>query len=318
MAENSKIEWCDHTFNPWIGCTKASEGCKHCYAETLMDKRYGRVKWGPQGTRVRTSAANWKKPLAWNKQTWRLCLECGFRGVVGPNEPFYLCRCGSRETAPTRQRVFCASLADVFEEQEELVAWRAELGRLVLETPNLDWLILTKRPENVFMMCAELGWVESVVPDEVSPYIPENVWLGVSVENQAAADERIPALLAIPARVRFLSMEPLLGPVEIGFGGCLPRDWKWVTNRELHWVIVGGESGPNARALLMPDFVRSIRDQCVGAGVPFFFKQWGEWMPLEGESCWDPYGAWKKVGKKKAGRLLDGREWNEFPQREVK
>lgn len=363
MAENSKIEWTDHTFNPWIGCTKVSEGCKHCYAEALMDKRYGRAKWGPQGTRVRTSAANWRNPLQWNKDKWFQCSQCSWRGSAkevqwsGFGEPLCPECFWGWPMVETRQRVFCASLADVFEEREELAAWRADLGRLILETPNLDWLILTKRPENVFAMCAELGWVESVVPDEVAPYIPGNVWLGTSVENQAQADVRIPALLNIPAQVRFLSMEPLLGPVEIGFGGCLPNSWRWITKYSVNWVIVGGESGHDARPM-HPDWVRSIRDQCQEAGVPFFFKQWGEWKPIsemsEGEldalywpapvrdpeamrRCkvakraigYDTEEHWReidghmsfptfKVGKHRSGRLLDGREWNEFPHQEVK
>jgi protein gp37 len=125
MAENSNIEWTHHTFNPWIGCTKVSDGCKNCYAENLMDKRYGRVKWGPQGTRVRTSEANWKKPLKWNREA---------------------------EAKGERHRVFCASLADVFEDkpdQPEMEQWRLELLELIIKTPYLDWLLLTKRPENV-------------------------------------------------------------------------------------------------------------------------------------------------------------------------
>ena len=288
MGEFSKIEWCTHTFNPWIGCAKVSDGCKFCYAETLMDTRYGRVEWGVNGTRVRTSDANWRKPLAWNR---------------------------AAEKAGRRVRVFCASLADVFEDRPELVAWRQDLYDLIEATPHLDWLLLTKRPENVMGL------------DSVPVFAAlDNVWIGTSVEDQAAADERIPHLLWIPARVRFLSMEPLLGPVDIG--RFLGESYSAI------WVIVGGESGPKARPM-HPAWVRSIRDQCVEAGVPFLFKQWGEYVPtatlgheprcyvnaLDGcvadeDTAIADGGSWTgmdRVGKHAAGRMLDGREWNEFP-----
>ena len=159
MADNTKIEWCDRTFNPWIGCTKVSEGCQHCYAETLMDKRYGRVQWGPQGKRDRTSDANWKKPRQWNKQQWLECPSCQWRGDVSHTivvvDGRLRCPACETETVPTRQRIFCASLADVFEDkpdQPELGDWRRQLLSLIYETPNLDWLLLTKRPENVMRM----------------------------------------------------------------------------------------------------------------------------------------------------------------------
>lgn len=321
MAENSKIEWTDHTFNPWIGCTKVSDGCKHCYAETLMDKRMGKVQWGPEGTRVRTSAANWKKPLAWNKQRWEECADCGWRGPHSDTHDFCP-TCDGENLKPTRQRVFCASLADVFEGRPELVEWRNDLFTLIDKTPNLDWLLLTKRPENVNDMIYEIGhWTL----DEF-----DNVWMGTSVENQQTADERIPHLLQIPARVRFLSMEPLLGPVDISeylpFGYYVPQSQltnylddgsRWANENSIHWVIVGGESGSGARPM-HPDWARSLRDQCQEAGVAFHFKQWGEWEP-----SWDgapsvryeyPDGTrLHKNGKAAAGRILDGRTWDEFP-----
>lgn len=277
--ENSKIEWTDHTFNPWIGCTKVSDGCKYCYAETLMDKRYGKVKWGPQGARVRTSAANWRKPLKWDREA---------------------------KEAGKRARVFCASLADVFEDkpdQPEMDEWRGDLFDLINRTPHLDWLLLTKRPENV-----RKAWHW-----ELMGY-PPNVWIGTSVENQEQADKRIPALLTIPAAVRFLSMEPLLGAVSVEiidgvfYDGGMPFPWQRLENPGINWVIVGGESGPNARPM-HPDWARRIQVECQRAGVPFFFKQWGEWQPrrtLNGEKMF-------RVGKHAAGRLLDGHEWNEFP-----
>jgi protein gp37 len=291
MGENSKIEWTDHTFNPWIGCTKVSTGCKFCYAETLMDTRYGRAKWGTNGTRVRTSAANWKQPLKWNRQA---------------------------EKDGVRRRVFCASLADVFEDRAELVEWRTDLFKLIDATPHLDWLLLTKRPENIKRMWREIndrGWLDDR---------RHNVWLGTSVEDQATADERIPILAGTNGLcdVRFLSMEPLLGPVELS-----QVDPSW-------WVIVGGESGANARPM-HPDWVRSIRDQCFERGCHFFFKQWGEYRPglhptlhtihekgialaPDGRTYMTgPYPGrsyfMRRVGKDKAGRSLDGLKHNGIP-----
>lgn len=299
MAENSNIEWTDHTFNPFIGCTKVSPGCYHCYAEHLMDTRLHKVVWGPHGERVRTSAANWRKPLAWNRTA----------GV------FYA-RHGRR------QRVFCASLADVFDNEVDLL-WRRDLFRLIADTQNLDWLLLTKRIGNVPTMLRHIG-VER---------LPDNVWLGATIVNQAEADRDIPKLLAVPARVRFLSMEPLLGPVDLlatgdvlcRCGGCLEMAATYPEHARLQridWVIAGGESGPGARPM-HPDWARSLRDQCASAGVPFLFKQWGEWIPMMGHAEGVPVRGPKlthgdgtimgNAGKRAAGRLLDGRTHDEFP-----
>lgn len=310
MVENSKIEWTDHTFNPWIGCTKISDGCKHCYAETLMDHRYKKVEWGPEGTRVRTSAANWKKPSQWNKQA---------------------------AAEGRRYKVFCASLADVFEDRPELVEWRRDLVVMMEKTPNLDWLLLTKRPENVSRMITEA----ITINPSAWWMAMRNVWIGTSVENQETADKRIPELLKVPAKVRFLSMEPLLGPVNLpmiesylqpdGFGmngPFVPHGIGYADDPDnlIDWVIVGGESGPNARPM-HPDWARSIRDQCVAAGVAFHFKQWGEWRPFDPKADMELHmqstpaelARWHietdtmRVGKRAAGRLLDGRTWDEFP-----
>lgn len=297
MVENSKIEWTDHTFNPWIGCAKVSPGCEHCYAETLMDTRYGRVEWGINGTRVRTSEINWRKPLSWNRKA---------------------------EKEGVRFRVFCASLADVFENRNELIPWRQQLFHLISQTPHLDWLVLTKRPENVphFGFQQQLWW-----PSES---FPRNVWIGTSVENQEQADKRIPELLKIPAAVRFLSCEPLLGPVDLHKAGWNGHNFDPDFAVEIDWVIVGGESGQDARPM-HPDWVGSMRDRCQAAGVAFFFKQWGEWIPWgqignrslpcsEETVVPDEYfGGCDafKVGKKLAGRSLDGREWSEFPVGEL-
>lgn len=300
--ENSEISWTHHTWNPWIGCTKVSDGCKFCYAETLMDHRYGKVKWGPQGTRIRTSEAYWKQPYKWNRKAQK-------EGI--------------------RYRVFCASLADVFEDREELIEWRRDLLILMENTPYLDWLLLTKRPENVMSMIEQASgtynahtWFEGM---------DRRVWIGTSVEDQKNADKRIPHLLEIPARIRFLSCEPLLGPIDFrkvpGFNqmGLDLSGW---------WVIVGGESGSKARPM-HPDWARQLRDQCASAGVPYHFKQWGEYVPaavnvhatwIDKDVCglsgsYVPpdhrlriYGQdFAKMGKHNAGRILDGQEWNEFP-----
>lgn len=278
MGKNSAIEWTDHTFNPWLGCSKVSDGCANCYAETLMDKRIGRVQWGPNGTRVATSAAYWKQPRAWNAEAQR---------------------------TDVRRRVFCGSLCDVFEDRHDTNAWRISLLELIELTHGLDWLLLTKRPENVVRLIQEAAGRSVENFFERNPH----VWIGTSVEDQNTADLRIRELVRVPARVRFLSMEPLLQAV------C-PEPWLG----QLHWVIVGGESGRNARPM-HPNSVRLIRDLCVDEGVPFFFKQWGEWWPHEqGQWCDGPSidpdvpdADYYKVGKKAAGRLLDGREWSEVP-----
>ncbi len=241
--KDSGIEWTHHTFNGWVGCTKVSPGCQNCYALTLMETRYGRVRWGPGRPRSRTSADYWKQPLKWDREA----------AAVGE-----------------RQRVFCASLADVFD-PEVPWKWRVDLYRLIEATPHLDWLLLTKRPEHALSMVASI------------PHDHPNVWIGISVEDQERANVRIPLLRALPAAVRFLSVEPLLEAVRLDLKG-------------IDWVIVGGESGPHSRAMAEP-WVRSIQNQCLVAGVPFFFKQWGG------------------TNKKAAGRLLDGRTWDEIPLR---
>lgn len=274
MGQDTKIEWAHHTFNPWTGCTKISQACDHCYAEGWSKRAGDRVgKWGPGAPRVRTTDANWKQPLRWNAEAERL-------GV--------------------RYQVFCASLADVFD-NEVPPEWREDLFTLIEQTPHLDWLLLTKRIGNVGNMLP--------VPFDFDRLYP-NVWIGASITSQAEADRDIPKLLAVPAAKRFLSMEPLLGPVS--FEGVFATDTvNDGTNalEALDWVIVGGESGPNARPM-HPDWARSLRDQCNEAGVPFLFKQWGEYSPVM-EAIFA--AKMQRVGKKAAGRLLDGREWNEVP-----
>jgi protein gp37 len=222
MAENSGIEWTHHTFNPWIGCTKVSAACDHCYAEAF-DKRFGGERWGPKAMRTRTSAANWRKPPQWNKQA---------------------------EAQGIRFRVFCASLADVFDNHKSIEpAWRDALFSMIEGTPNLDWLLLTKRPQNI---CKWEGY---------NGDWPSNVWLGTTAENQEEFDRRVPHLIQHNAKVRFLSMEPLLGPVNMS-----------EHIEDLQWVITGGESGTAYRPA-DHDWFRSLRDQCAAHNVPFLFKQ---------------------------------------------
>ncbi len=235
MAENSKIEWTDHTFNPWIGCQKVSPGCDHCYAESLS-KRYGWVEWGPHGERKRTSETNWKKPRQWAKAA---------RG------------------AERRPRVFCASLADVWDNQVP-VQWRRDLFNLIWETPELDWLLLTKRPENIGkMLWPAIGEVE------LWPW--KNVWLGTTIEDRGRGLSRAWTLAQIPAAVRFWSVEPLIEDL-----GDLTRMCLFDTAPDgrpaVNWVICGGESGPGAR-MMEPAWAASIKQQCGQADVAFFMKQ---------------------------------------------
>lgn len=368
MGKNSEISWTKHTFNMWRGCSKVSPACAHCYAER-DSKRNPKVLgiWGNDGTRSVAVDSYWRLPRQWNKEA---------------------------EKVGERHRVFCASFADVFEDwtgpmtdNYEKPLWvndlepkrycpepdiitpkdrevidkggyrpltmqdlRVRLFALIKETPNLDWLLLTKRPENVFRMtlhCWPMIW-------------PRNVWLGTTVENQETANARIPGLLKIHVKTRFLSCEPLLGPIDLfdvepnplarldvvpgphGEGVEIPIE------PGINWVIAGGESGPHSRPS-HPDWFRSLRDQCQAAGIPFHFKQHGEWFPSDmfdydtslpvldggkeiyvgpngqtlstsspfehGCPCDHPPGfaSMVRVGKKAAGRILDGRTWDEFP-----
>ncbi|HCP78610.1 MAG: hypothetical protein CML16_14940 [Pusillimonas sp.] len=325
MSENSKIEWTDHTFNPWEGCQKVGPGCDHCYAETRNARFSGgqAVNWGPGAPRRRTGAANWRKPLAWNAAHFEFFAKHG-----------------------RRQRVFCASLADVFDNEVDQ-KWRRDLFDIIELTPNLDWLLLTKRIGNVVRMLPSHDWAAR-----------GNVWLGATIVNQEEANRDIPKLLQVPARVRFLSMEPLLGPVNLtdvpmpesghGYheyspiitGNSLERSQ--LCKPKIDWVIVGGESGPGARPM-HPEWARSLRDQCQAAGVPFLFKQWGEFANSSAASLGDDAfnqaksGGWVemngsysggeaanpvgqdarhvfRVGKKFSGRMLDGCTWNQFPE----
>jgi|ERR1041385_5072823 protein gp37 len=276
MAKNSHIEWTHHTFNPWWGCIKISPACDNCYAE-LWAKRMGHQLWGRDSTRRFFGAAHWREPLVWNEQA---------------------------RIAARRERVFCASMADVFERRAELNAERLRLWNLIESTPNLDWLLLTKRPQNIQKLAP---WRDDW---------PENVWLGTTVENQTEAEKRLPFLLRAPAVIRFLSCEPLLGPVNL-------RAW---FNRDgfhsIDWIIAGGESGGGSRPM-HPDWVRSLLAQCQSHNVAFHFKQWGHWVPAElmgpnlpvrvVEFANDAPVEMVRLSKKLAGRLLEGTTWDEVP-----
>lgn len=224
MSENSKIEWCDSTFNPWIGCQRVSPGCLRCYAETL-DHRWGGDHWGPKAERRRTSANYWKQPLLWNEKAKK------------SGQPF---------------RVFCASLADVFEDRKDLTPIREELWDLIIATPYLTWLLLTKRPENIQKMWP-WGW-----------QVPDNIWIGTTAEDQKRLEERTEHLSQLVG-TRFLSCEPLLESLTLGVD-C--NDGSGF----VEWIIAGAESGHGARPMKL-EWVRSLRDQARDTGAAFFMKQ---------------------------------------------
>jgi protein gp37 len=314
MSKNTKIEWADHTFNPWVGCAKVSPGCDNCYAESWA-KRSGMVQWGPHSPRIRTSEANWKQPIKWNKQAQE-------EGI--------------------RYRVFCASLADVFDTAVP-EQWRIDLFKLIEQTPNLDWLLLTKRIGNAADMLEKAirgithgreGWESNHFP---------NIWMGATIVNQEEADRDIPKLLGVLAAKRFLSIEPLLGAMSVFSeitGELLHTSGNDYNPGSIDWLIVGGESGHAARPMHHA-WVTQLRDQCVAASIPFLFKQWGEFVSSHQhpdiQALYDrsTSGGWLgvdgqvslgrdshprpgdehifKTGKKLAGRLLDGREWNDTP-----
>lgn len=283
MSEETGIGWTDATFNPWIGCTRISEGCRNCYAavETFarVERGKGRELWGASVERHITSDENWKKPQAWDRKA---------------------------SASGNRTRVFCASLADVFESRGDLVQPRLRLFNLIRTTPNLDWQLLTKRPESILPilneainLCSECttepghancalthDWLLQWVGGEP----PLNLWLGTTAENQEMADKRLPQLLNIPAYLHFVSCEPLLGPIDL-------TPWLYLEFRSseektkagltysvarnlarLKWAIIGGESdgqsGANARECSL-DWIHSLTEQCSAADVPFFIKQLG-------------------------------------------
>jgi protein gp37 len=317
MGENSKIEWTHHTLNPWRGCTRVSAGCARCYAETLSYRNPSVLGvWGPNGTRVVAAESAWREPLKWDRDT---------------------------KAAGERRRVFCASLADWLEDWRGPMVdsggrrlwqtpdgyWmagkagdrapnphvrpltmddvRGRLLELIARTPDLDWLLLTKRPEGwsdrlhelvrdyhggAYEHARGLPTGDVIASAWLDGDAPLNIWCGTSVEDQATADERIPHLLRTPAAVRFLSVEPLLGPVNLGLWRVeIPKHREhWPTERVKNfWVIVGGESGPKARPM-HPNWACSIRDQCREAGVPCFVKQLGAHVLARNDEVADWFG----------------------------
>lgn len=338
MSANSKIEWTHHTFNPWWGCEKVSPACAFCYAERDAN-RFAPGLWGKDAQRRFFGDKHWNEPLKWNK---------------------------AAEASGERHRVFCASMADVFEDRRDLMPHRARLLKLIEATPHLDWLLLTKRPENVARHVGQAITLEQMRTDDALRaadawlFQHRNVWLGVTAEDQAHFDQRWPIISQLYPSVIFISAEPLLGPIQLPEDFLLPDFPEDDPRFVRRWMIVGGESGPHARAM-HPDWARRLRDDCELEDIPFFFKQWGEWMPLpepfrysprigsgnreynialnhfarkhgasvlvddrpegwhqsmftQGTCIFDGEVAIGRVGKKAAGRLLDGREWNDFPR----
>lgn len=276
-------------FNPWFGCSRVSRACSACYAEAFA-KRLGLDVWGKTSDRKFFGDNHWNEPRRWDRKAAK---------------------------EGHRLRVFCASMADVFEDRPDLDEQRQRLWELVVATPNLDWMLLTKRPQNI------LGMVPSKWTN-LSGW-PDHVWAGCTTENQECADERLPYLVKVPAPILFVSAEPLVGALNLK---------PWI--RRLGLVIGGGESGPKA-VPTHPTWARSLRDQCLdNRGTPFHWKQWGCWRyfltPEDGDREPDLWmatdgrttnkvgalkgGDWQgmfRFSKKSAGRLLDGKVWDQMP-----
>lgn len=260
MSENTSIEWADHTFNPWEGCQKVGPACDFCYAET-RNARFNKtaVNWGPGAPRRRTSKQNWRKPLKWNADAAAFAAKYG-----------------------RKQRVFCASLADIFDNAVD-PQWRRDLFDLIYKTPNLDWLLLTKR----------IGIVPEIMRKELgTDVLPVNVWLGATIANREEMLRDAPKLAAVLVPTTFWSYEPALGDL-----GEIPAELM------PDWIVAGGENAKRGQARCPnPQWFYSVRDQCAKAGTAFLFKQWGSY------NQWGDY-----VGKKKSGRLLAGQTHDEFP-----
>lgn len=257
MGEGTAIGWAHDTFNPWWGCTKVSAGCAHCYAERISS-RLKKGQWGPEGQRRRTGPDNWGQPAKWNRAT----LKAG-----GP------------------RRVFCASMADVFDDHASIEPqWRVDLWETIDATRALTWMLLTKRPENVFALAP---------PRWIYHEWPRHVWLGVSIEDQAATYrldhvDRLRLDHRVDVPVVFASCEPLLGPLDLS---------EWLGAGVLDWLIVGAESGRGCRPMRL-EWAASLRDEADAARTPFFFKQTVD----------------ERTGAKNELPLLDGRIWRQFPR----
>ncbi|MFA4050957.1 MULTISPECIES: DUF5131 family protein [Mycobacteroides] len=319
MGDKTGIEWADSTWNPITGCDKVSPGCDHCYAETFAERWRGTEgHYFEHGFDVQLRPDKLALPLRWTKP----------------------------------RKVFVNSMSDLFHEKvsDEYIA---RVFSVMACAERHTFQLLTKRHGRMRSLLNSEAFRELVFKcqalelpgDVMGDYWPlPNVWLGVSAEDQKRADLRIPALLDTPAAVRFISAEPLLGPIDLS--RFVEDDGEKFDLPPLSWVIVGGESGPGARPM-HPDWARSLRDQCVAAGVPFLFKQWGEWAPnqhpplracvcdwydgREADICRndpcrklskppyvdDPRAQMQRVGKKRAGRELDGRTWDQYPEKAV-
>jgi protein gp37 len=333
--ENTRIEWCDHTINFWWGCTKVSPACLNCYAQKRDAHLHPSVPMEYRFQNERSQAAHW-----------------------GPNAPRWMrveaavaeaMKLAHKAAGGPRPRVFASSMSDLFEDRPDLDEARLEAFDTMRQTPGMDWLLLTKRPELVMDLIARakflavekgrdprwsltFAWLDAWT----NGHAPENVWMGTTVENQEWAEKRLGWLINIPAKVRFLSVEPMLGPIDLdgiwGYPGSAEGEdlERW----PIHWVIAGGETKSGSRP---PDirWFRSLRDQCWKARVPFFFKAWGDWAPAMGDLWWNPlpdgpqfmtragardcralgdgYGA-VRLGAKHTGSLLDGCEHKEFPR----
>lgn len=362
MTDKTNIEWADSTFNGWEGCTKVGPGCDNCYAEN-RNARFGggeSANWGPGAPRRRTSASNWQKPVKWNDKPFFQCGDCGYRGddFIAVNDICPSCeeshpqcpKCSACQAVPARRRVFCASLADWLD-NEAPVEWLIDLLMLIRMTPNLDWLLLTKRIGNFDSRMDEVMRlisqsqsgdtltatkslvVRQMVYDWRYRQPPANVWLGATMVNQTEVDRDMHKLLDTPAAIRFISVEPMLGLIDISpyleagdsdladdplaaalLSGAVADGHAWV-RPALDWVICGGESGPGARPM-KAGWALVLRDQCKAAGVPFLFKQWGEWLPdSQNPAISGPGGETQaiRVGKKAAGRKLDGATYTQWP-----
>lgn len=323
--------------NPWEGCQKVGPGCDHCYAEA-RNARFGgghASNWGPAAPRRRTSPANWRKMFRWN------AAHAAFAAIHG-----------------RRQRVFCSSLADVFD-NEVPIEWFIDMLDVWRQTPNLDKLVLTKRIGNATKRLGEafniLMQRDDCADNPLVPWLatwiagnaPADIWLGATIVNQTEADRDIPKLLRVPAKIRFLSMEPLLGPVDVFStmtGELLHTSGNDYDPGAIDWIIAGGESGPDAR-ITHPAWSLSLRDQCATAGVPFLYKQHGQWAPGSGDfgagrfktaavamdgrvvlggfsapeypagaTAADGWAMVHRAGKTAAGRLLDGVLYHAFPE----
>lgn len=285
MANNSHIEWTDTTWNPLAGCTRASPGCDNCYAAVMALRLEAMALADIEAGR--DSGAK-RKYIGVAKRT--ASGRVAFNGAINLDEAAL----DEPRTWRKPRRVFVNSMSDLFHDGVD-PGFVYQVFKVMAETPQHTYQVLTKRPQNI-MPYMKLYGIGGATPHA---YLwPANVWIGTSVENQDAA-WRVDELRKVPATVRFISGEPLLGPVTVNLSG-------------IHWLIVGGESGPRARPM-HPQWARSLRDQAQAAGVPFFFKQWGEWE-LRDDPQAETGKAFYRVGKRAAGRLLDGREWNEFPE----